>query len=100
MQARRLILYLIFVVTVIYGVYFHFLSGRDPETSVKNELESESATYTIDSPGNRHTESLSKEDSKDTVTLEWERDPFRYDGGIDDKTAKNNFSNRQSSSKP
>lgn len=91
---------MIFAVTVIYGIYFHFLSGPDSEAFVKIERDLGSPTNSLDSPGDRPAELQSKENSDEIATLEWKRDPFRYDGGFDDRTVKNNSVNVQSSSKP
>jgi hypothetical protein len=81
MQRRKVIIYSIFVVTLVYGAYFHFFSGDGNGNRVSDAL------FRIDTPGpamvvasaNPLTQPSSggKEDSNSA--LKWISDPFRND---------------------
>jgi hypothetical protein len=83
MQRRTVIIYSIFVVTVIYGAYFHFLSGDVNETGISPDspridiagppTTASAAVFPIQTS----VERAEAEDDQET----WLRDPFRNNRG-------------------
>ncbi len=80
MELRKLLIYLIFAATVVYGVHFHFFANRDRESTAQFETGRESKDGSVEAQGGIHAELVATAAVGKGSGLEWKRDPFKNDG--------------------
>lgn len=79
MELRKIAIYSLFVLAVIYGFYFHFLGGERTISKAKSNtpvMESSVSVNRVVTAGNAHRKPEIAPASPEIIVKKWKKDPF------------------------